>query len=138
MNPAQPRPTKCLAALLAATAVPAACGGIVSLSPAQINGQAKAASFANDDVTLVPLIGTTPATFNSLAARLGIPGTNANAFNDPDTNPDNGNEQKLRFVFAPHAGLTGLSWDWSRADGPGSRSGVTITGFTADPGATFS
>jgi hypothetical protein len=118
---------------------PSGMAGTVTLTPATINGGNSAtASYTDGNITLTPLQAGTPATFNSNAVRLGIDdfGTNANAFNDPDTNPNNGNEEQLGFEFAPNAGLTGLSWDYARADGPGANDGVIITGFATDPGAS--
>ncbi len=121
--------------------LPAAQAGVVTLLPSDINGGDSAtASFSNADVTLTPLQGGAAATFNGNAARLGIDdfGTNVNAFNDPDTDPNNGNEEQLEFQFSATAGLTGISWDYSRADGPDPLSGVIISGFSSDPGATLS
>ncbi len=128
-------------AAAAVLALPAAFGAVVNLTPAIINqGNTATTSFTDASVTLTPYIGTTPDTFNANATRLGIDnhGTNNNAFNDIDTDPNNGNEEKLQMVFASNAGLTQISWDFARADGPGAQSGVIITGFTADPGATLS
>lgn len=108
----------------------------VILTPATINGGSSATTqYSDANVTLTPLQAGTPATFNANAVRLGIDdfGTNANAFNDPDTNPNNGNEEQLRFAFAANAGLRTLSWDFSRADGPDTQSGVNISGFAFDP-----
>lgn len=124
--------------LLGAACLPAA---VISLSPADINGGSTATTvFTNADVTLTPLVGSTPGTFNGDAVRLGMdePTTNANAFNDPDTDPNNGNEQRLQFAFATTVGLNSISYDFSRADGPGANDGVVISGFLADPGVTFS
>lgn len=112
----------------------------VVLTPAAINqGDTATASFSDDDVTLTPLQGTTPVTFNSSATRLGIDdfGTNPNSFNDPDVMPNNGNEERLQFEFSADSGLSSISWDFSRADGPGPNDGVIISGFTTDPGATL-
>lgn len=120
-------------------AAPLATAANVTLLPSDINqGDSATSSFSNGDLTLTPLQGGTPATFNAAAARLGIDdfGTNANAFNDPDTDPDNGNEEQLEFVFAASAGLTGLSWDFARADGPDAQSGINISGFSSNPGAS--
>lgn len=114
---------------------------LVSLTPDLINlGNSATTNYTDSSVTLTPLIGSTPATFNTNAGRLGIDdqGTNAQAFNDPDTDPNNGNEEKLRFEFQPGAGLTQIGWDFSRADGATIDDGVTITGFTQDPLASFS
>lgn len=112
---------------------------IVTLTPGDINGgDTNTAMFDDGSLQLVPLIGNTPTTFNANASRLGVDGngTNANAFNDIDTDPNNDNDERLSFSFAATAGLTQLSWDFSRADG--ANSGVFITGFSSDPGASFS
>lgn len=112
-----------------------AAASIVTLTPGQINGEdTNTAVFDNGDVIMRALIGGSTATFNASAARLGIDdqGTNANGFNDPDTDPNNGNEEMLQMEFSANAGLTQLSWDFSRA------SNVEISGFLADPGASFS
>lgn len=119
--------------LAIAAACAAANAGVVTLTPGDINGEdTNTASFSNGDVTLAAFIGNTAATFNGNASRLGIDdqGTNANAFNDPDTDPNNGNEEMLRMDFAANAGLTQLTWDFSRAL-------VEISGFNADPLASF-
>lgn len=124
--------------LLGVACLPAA---LTVLTPADINlGSTSTASFSDGNVTLTPLQGNTPATFNANAVRLGIDdfGTNANGFNDPDSVANNGNEEKLRFEFAPTIGLAGLAWDFSRASGNTADDGVIITGFVADPMATFS
>lgn len=119
----------------------AAQAAVVNLTPADINGgDTNTASYSDGNVTLTPLIGTTPATFNDNAVRLGIDGTgtNVNAFNDPDTDPNNGNEERLEFDFSLTVGLSSIVYDFSRADGPGSDDGVIISGFTSDPTITFS
>ncbi|MBK1827315.1 PEP-CTERM sorting domain-containing protein [Haloferula rosea] len=118
------------------------------LTPATINGgDTSRSTFTDGNITLNPLEAGSPSTFNDNALRLGIDdaptpaGTianNANAFNDVDTNPNNGNEQQLQFIFAPTIGFSQMTWDFSRADGPGPNDGVFITGFVADPGATLS
>ncbi len=112
-----------------------AAASIVTLTPDQINGgDSSTAAYDNGDVIMRALIGGSTATFNANAARLGIDdqGTNANAFNDPDTDPNNGNEEMLEMAFSANAGLTQMSWDFSRA------ANVEISGFLADPGASFS
>lgn len=89
---------------------------------------------------MTPYVGAGISTFNGNATRLGIDdaGTsNNNAFNDPDTNPNNGNEERLEVIFQPTVGLTQISWDFSRADGPGPDDGVFISGFLSDPGASL-
>lgn len=115
-------------------------GVTVSLTPGDINGNdTTTASFTNDDVVFTPLQGSTPITFNGNDLRLGTDdfATNQNAFNDPDTDPNNGNEEKLQMEFSATSGLTQLTWDFSRADGPGPNDGVIISGFVADPLATL-
>lgn len=135
-----------LPAVLAGACFTTAHAAPVVLLPGDVNGaDTNTTSFNNADLTLTPLQGSTPVTFNGGTARLGIdntpdigsPTTNANAFNDPDTNPNNGNEEKLRFEFEPTAGLTGITWDFSRADGPGAQSGLFISGFASDPLASL-
>lgn len=121
--------------VLLAAASATASAQIVTLTPDQINGlDTNTSTFDNGEVVMSALLGNTPATFNGGGARLGMdePGTNANAFNDPDTDPNNGNEEKLQMSFAATAGLTQISWDFSRADM------IQISGFSADPGASFS
>ena len=110
----------------------------VTLTPADINGEdTSTTQFSDGLITLTPFIGDSPATFNGAADRLGIDenGTNDNAFNDPDVDPDNNNDERLEFQFAANTGLSRLSWDFSRADGTGG--GIFITGFASNPGATF-
>ncbi len=126
-----------VAGLAAATGANAA---IVTLTPDQINGEdTTTASFSNADVTLTPQVGGVDSTFNGGAARLGIDGTgsNANAFNDQNTTAGDADDESLVIAFAANAGLAGLSWDFSRADGPLPTDGVNISGFLADPGASF-
>lgn len=113
----------------------AASASIVTLTPDVINGgDTNTAVYDNGEIRLSALVGGVAATFNANAARLGIDGqgTNNNAFNDPDTDPNNGNEEMLRMEFAATAGLTQIGWDFSRA------SNVSISGFLSDPGASFS
>jgi hypothetical protein len=123
-------------------------GAVVSLSPGTINaGSTTTASFSNADVTITPLVGGVASTFNgpptvpiaNSDARLGIDGqgTNNNAFNDPDLIAGNGNDETLRLAFQPTVGLTGLTWDFARADGPLPTDGIRITGFLFDPTATL-
>lgn len=113
----------------------------VVLSPTDIHGgDTNTVSFTDGNLTLTPLVGGAATTFNNNADRFGVDpvGTsNNNAFNDPDTNPSNGNEETLVFDFAAGFGLAGISWDFSRADGPGADDGVFISGFLADPNATI-
>lgn len=118
-----------------------ASAAVVMLSPGQINGgDTTTTQFSDASLTLTPFIGAAAATFNGNAVRLGIDdaGTNANAFNDPDTDPNNGNEERLAFDFVVNAGLESIVYDFSRADGPGPDDGVIIEGFLSDPNASFS
>lgn len=121
---------------------------VVTLLPADINGlDTTTASFSNVDVTITPFVGGVASTFNGVptvteaaaAARLGIDGlgTNNNAFNDPDTTAGNGNDETLQLAFSATSGLTGLTWDFARADGPLATDGVRISGFLFDPTATL-
>ena len=110
----------------------------VTLTAADINGgDTNTANYVDSFVTITPFIGDTAATFNGNAARLGIDGngTNNNAFNDPDTDPNNNNDERLEVIFGIAAGMSQLTWDFARADGAGG--GVFISGFLADPGASF-
>jgi hypothetical protein len=129
-----------IAVLFALYVSASASAQIVDLTPTDIHGDdTNTASFTDAFLTLTPFIGTTQDTFNGNGARLGIDdaGTNNNAFNDPDTDPFNGNEERLVFDFAADAGLTRISYDFSRADGDGPNDGVVISGFLSDPGVTF-
>lgn len=135
-HPSKVRATRTggLALLFATLGASSLSGAVVNLTPGQINGlSSTTANFSNGNVTLTPLQGTTPATFNGNAARLGIDdfGTNANAFNDPDNIATNANGEKMRMVFNATSGLTRLGWDFSFGR-------VTLSGFAFDPGATLS
>jgi hypothetical protein len=131
----------CGAALAATLIAAPALALVVDLTPGQINGNdTNTASFTDGMITLTPFVGDTQSTFNPSSVRLGIDGTgtNANAFNDPDVDPNNGNEEKLQFQFASGVGLSRIAYDFSRADGPGLDDGVIITGFLVDPQVSFS
>jgi hypothetical protein len=135
-------------ALLSSTSM----GAVVTLSPATINGGSTATtSFSDAFVTLTPTKGGAPSTFNANAVRLGIDGvvTNDNAFGG-DSNTTGGgvveynttfgdaDDEGLILTFTGTGGFAGISWDFSRADGPLATDGVQFTGFTADPGAVLS
>ena len=110
-----------------------------TLTPGDINGgDTNTAIFDDGFLQLTPFVGTAASTFNADASRLGIDnnGTNNNAFNDVDTDPNNNNDERLGFSFASTVGLSQIGWDFARADGVDG--GVSITGFIADPMATFS
>ena len=129
----------CVIAIGASTAT--LNGDIINLTPSDIHlDDTSTAQFSDGALTLTPFIGTTQDTFNGNAARLGIDnnGTNNNAFNDVDTDPNNGNEERLVFDFVANAGLTRISYDFSRADGTTDNDGVIISGFLQDPNVTFS
>lgn len=114
---------------------------VINLTPTDIHGDdTNTASFTDGEITLTPFIGATQDTFNGNAVRLGLDdaGTNNNAFNDPDTDPNNGNEERLEFAFSATAALANIVYDFSRADGPGDDDGVIISGFNADPQISFS
>lgn len=141
-----------LATLTASTVAAAgAYAAPVTLTPGDINGlDTTTASFSNADVTITPFVGGVASTFNgeptvtaaAATDRLGIdenPGftTNLNAFNDPDLIAGNGNDETLQLAFSATSGLTGLTWDFARADGPLATDGIRITGFLFDPTATL-
>lgn len=129
------------ATMLALSMLNTSVADVVNLTPAEINlGDTTTAMFTDGDLTLTPFIGSTQDTFNDNAVRLGIDdsGTNVGAFNDPDTDANNGNEERLVFDFVASSGLTRIAYDFSRADGPGAQDGVVISGFLSDPGVTFS
>ena len=123
-------------ALFSASAIAAP----VALTAGDINGlDTTTTSFTDGSLTLTPFVGGVANTFNADAVRLGIDGqgTNNNAFNDIDIDPSNGNEETLQFDFAAGVGLLSITWDFSRADGPGADDGVFISGFLADPNASI-
>ena len=118
---------------------PAFASVTTTLTPGDINGgDTNTAMFDDGLLQLTPFIGGAAATFNADASRLGIDnnGTNNNAFNDVDTDPNNNNDERLGFSFASTVGLSQIGWDFARADGVDG--GVSISGFIADPMATFS
>ncbi|MBX2850521.1 MAG: PEP-CTERM sorting domain-containing protein [Phycisphaeraceae bacterium] len=129
-------------ALTPALVLATASASAVTLTPTDIHGgDTNTVSFSDGNLTLTPLLGGAATTFNSAAGRLGADpaGTsNANGFSDPDTTVGNANDETLTFQFASGFGLSGLSWDFARADGPNAESGVFISGFTADPLAVIS
>lgn len=137
----------CLFAFIALMASKSS-GDFITLTPSDIHGgDTTTTSFSNEFVTLTPTVGGvtsvggTPVTFNANAARLGIDiaGTsNSNAFNDPDTTAGNTNDEGLILEFKGNAGFRGISWDFSRADGPLSTDGVQFSGFAFDPVAVLS
>ncbi|MEM6328976.1 MAG: PEP-CTERM sorting domain-containing protein [Planctomycetota bacterium] len=134
------------AALCCAFVASSSHAAIISLTPTDIhNDDTTTSLFSDGDLTLTPLrrdaMGVFQVdTFNGNATRLGIDdnGTNNNAFNDGDQIVGNEGEEGLEFIFSAIAGLESISYDFSRADGPGPDDGVVISGFLADPEVTFS
>lgn len=124
----------------------ASFGAVVTLTPSEINGlDTTTAFFDNGEIRLTPLIRDAagvpqPATFNASGDRLGIDGngTNENAFNDANITVGDLGDELLLFELAPMSGLTQISWDFSRANGPDANSGVFISGFLSDPNVAFS
>ena len=130
-----------LLALVAAGVASSSEATTITLTPTDIHGDdTNTASFTDGNLTLTPTIGAGPTTFNGNPARLGVDGvgTNNNAFNDPDTDPNNGNEEILTYEFATDVGLSQIAYDFSRADGPGAADGVVFTGLLSNPNVTFS
>lgn len=123
---------------LALSAV-SASAEVLTFTAGDINGlDTDTAVFVTDDVTITPLVGGVPDTFNASATLLGIDGngTNNNAFADADVDPANGNEETLLLEFAPNAGLESISYAFSRANGA-APSGISISGFLTDPNAVL-
>lgn len=134
------RQTTRIAAIVPLLSLPLAHAVEVTLSPGTINNLDTAtASYTDGNITLTPLVGGVPDTFNANNDRLGIDdqGTNVNAFNDPDTTAGNANDEQLELAFSLTSGLTGMSWDFARADGPAATDGIQISGFTSDPNAVL-
>lgn len=136
-----------LAAALAAVTGTFAHAGIVSLTPTDIHGDdTTTASFSDGALTITPFVhdgtGFAQDTFNGNPARLGIDnnplGTNNNGITDGDVIVGNAGDEALEFDFAAGFGLSRLSYDFSRADGPGANDGVVFSGFTANPVVEFS
>lgn len=134
------------AAVLAVLISGSAQADLVTLSPATINGgNTNTASYDDAFITLTPQVRDASntlvdSTFNANANRLGIDGngTNDNAFNDGDTTSGNVGDEALLLEFKGTAGFAGISWDFSRADGPLATDGIQISGFLYDPGAVLS
>jgi hypothetical protein len=132
---------------------------IITLLPGQVHGNTTGtaantaiSSFTDGGITLSALptqlinpTGANPTTFSGFNTRLGILNTgqatgganNINAFNDLDTNPNNGNEELLGIQLSSTSGLTSISYDFSRADGTTANDGVIISGFISNPNVTF-
>lgn len=132
-------------AFLAAAITATVQAATINLTPTDVHGNdTTTASFSDGALTLTPFVhdgtGYAPNTFNGNPARLGIDanGTNNNAFADPDVTVGNAGEEALEYNFAAGFGLSRVSYDFSRADGPGVNDGVVFTGFTSNPVVSFS
>jgi hypothetical protein len=69
---------------------------------------------------------------------LGVAGgANANSIDDADGIFGGADQERLRLTLDSGYGLSQLSWQYSRADGPLATDGVSISGFLSDPGASF-
>jgi hypothetical protein len=91
-------------------------------------------------VTLTPLAaGGGAGTFGKFGSAAtggyGVAGgTNGSAVDDGDGDPSTTVDQEaLRMQFAAGAGISGISFVFSRADG--DNNGIAISGFLSDPGA---
>lgn len=125
--------THATAIALAAAFAATASADIISLTPSDVHGEdTNTSMFDNGDVTITTTYNGAPATFNASANFLGSDGgpSGPNGFNDEDTDATNGNSELLILDFEANAGLASLSWSFSRAV-------VAISGFTADPFASF-
>lgn len=125
----------------------AAEGATINLTPTDIHGgDTNTASFSDGSLTLTPLVhdgtGFVQDTFNGNPTRLGIDnnplGTNNNGFTDGDLIVGNAGDEALEYAFAPGVGLSRVSYDFSRADGPGPNDGVVFSGFTSNPVVSLS
>lgn len=132
--------------LTAVVSATSASATVMTLTPGTVNqGNTNSTVFNDGNVTITPLLGGVPNTFNGNANRLGMDtifpdgtSTNANAFNDIDANVNNGNDEGFSMEFIPTTGLVSLTWSFSRANGPLPQDGVNISGFASDPGAVLS
>ena len=81
---------------------------IIRLTPSQINGlETTITNFTIEILPSPPFVWTAAATFLGNAVRLVIDaaGANTNAFDDPEPDPNNGNEEKLLPVLQPISGM---------------------------------
>lgn len=127
-------------------------GATVVLDAQEVHGGVTTrTSFTTIDgfLTLTPTaVGVAAPTFSGVSGsatnptgRLGTSNanSNANAFNDPNTTLGDAGGEGLLLAFTSNAGLSSLSFDFSRAnvDGNGN-GGVRIAGFLANPNVVFS
>ena len=100
-------------------------------------------------VTISAFLGETEVTPNSFINNgnltfLGINSTSltndngVNSINDVDGVVGGGDQERMRLEIDTGYYLTNLTWAWSRADGPLPTDGVSISGFSSDPGVVFS
>jgi len=90
-------------------------------------------------VVVSAYLGGNPSVINSQnMAYIGVNGVgNANAINDANGVLGGADQELLELKFDAGFGLSSLTWDYSRADGPLATDGVSISGFLADPGVSF-
>jgi hypothetical protein len=96
-------------------------------------------------VVVSAFLGDTAVTPNALINSnnlqfLGVLSTsgNVNSINDADGAFGGVDQERLRLTLDSGYGLSAFDWAWTRADGPLTTDGISISGFLADPGATFS
>jgi hypothetical protein len=93
------------------------------------------------DTAAVPnaLINSNNLNFFGVNSQLTLAGdNNVNAINDRDGILGGADQERLQLVLDSGYGLSGITWNFSRADGPLATDGVSISGFAFNPGATFS
>jgi hypothetical protein len=92
-------------------------------------------------VTLNPFAsGLVPGTFGANASFIGIAGgSNANGVDDGDGDPlTTFDREALEIVLDATVGLSQITFQFTRVNGPLPTDGVQISGFTSDPGVSFS
>lgn len=103
-------------------------------------GTVGAYTTADTLVTLTPYteIGTPTVGSMNAGGFIGVNGgTNNNAVDDGDgLSTTLGDREALDLTFDPTVGFSRIAFAFSRADGPSSIDGITISGFTADPGVS--
>lgn len=117
----------------------------INLTPTDVSGvDTNTAQFSDGQLTITPFVhdgtGFVQDTFNGNAARLGIDnnGTNNNAVADNDDVVGNAGDEAFEYAFSPTAGLSKITYDFSRAFAAGTNDGVVFTGFRSNPNVTFS
>jgi len=79
------------------------------------------------------LINTNSLTFLGVLSSSG----NVNAINDADGLFGGADQERLQLTLDAGYGLSAFTYNFSRANGTLATDGVSISGFLADPGATF-